>query len=317
MVENHSLREIKASTINTLKSAGIENFMLESKEILKSLLNVSDNDLLLENENARVNLTDKTLEKLHEMLEKRKNGYPLQYLLGEWDFYGLKFFVGEGVLIPRPETELLVELAISHVKANYSNGKVNIADLFSGSGCVGVALTKHLSTINPIEIQMSDINSQAIEPLEINCKSVEISENAFAYLKKNIMLHEVGQGVQPILGSVLDLDILDKFDDESLDVILANPPYISPDEKHLLQRELDFEPDTALFAQDKGYYFYEQTIPLWKKKLKNGGLMAFEVGLGQFKKVCETMQRNELVPQIKSDDSGIERVIYTIKTNVR
>lgn len=301
MVEKHSLREVKASTIATLKSAGIENFMLETKEILKSLLNIDDNDLLLESDKANESLTDENLKKLDEMLEKRINGYPLQYLLGEWDFYGLKFFVGEGVLIPRLETQLLVDLAMSHIK-NLSN-KVQVADLFSGSGCVGVTLAK----------QMFDLNSQNVKTTEINCKSIEISENAFAYLRKNIAFHKVSNNVEAILGSVLDLNIIDKFDDESLDLILANPPYISPSDKHLLQKELDFEPDTALFADGDGYYFYEHTIPLWKKKLKKGGLIAFEVGLGQFEKVCEIMKKNDFIPQVKYDYFEIERIIYAVK----
>lgn len=301
MVEKHSLREIKASTINTLKSADIENFMLEAKEILKSVLNIDDNDLLLESDKAKGNLTDENIKKLNGMLQKRINGYPLQYLLGEWDFYGLKFFVGEGVLIPRPETQLLVELAMSHIKDVSS--KIQIADLFSGSGCVGVTLAK----------QFYNINSQNAKAAEINCKSIEISENAFAYLQENINFHKVSDDVEAILGSVLDSKIIDIFDDESLDLILANPPYISPNDKHLLQKELGFEPDTALFAEDDGYYFYEQTIPLWEKKLKNGGLMAFEVGLGQFEKVCEIMSKNDFIPLIKHDYFGIERIVYTVK----
>lgn len=301
MVEKHSFREVKASTIATLKSAEIENFMLETKEILKSLLNIDDNDLLLESDKANARLTKDNLKKLDEMLEKRTNGYPLQYLLGEWDFYGLKFFVGEGVLIPRLETQLLVDLAVSHIKD--LDNKVHVADLFSGSGCVGVTLAK----------QMCDVNSKNAKTTEINCKSIEISENAFAYLQKNIDFHKVSNNVEAVLGSVLDLNIINRFDDESLDLILANPPYISPNDKHLLQKELDFEPDTALFADGDGYYFYEQTIPVWNKKLKKGGLIAFEVGLGQFEKVCEIMKKNDFIPQVKYDYFEIERIVYALK----
>ena len=134
--------------------------------------------------------------------DMRKTGKPLQYILGSWDFYGRKFFVGEGVLIPRPETELLCDIAIEHLKK--TGGKV--IDLCSGSGCIAVTTA-----------------------LEANVEAVgiEISDKAYGYFLKNIAENKAQKLVTAINGDIFDKDVLDRLADNSLSAVLSNPPYIS------------------------------------------------------------------------------------------
>jgi len=220
------------------------------------------------------------------MLKKRADGYPLQYIIGEWDFFGLTFIVGEGVLIPRPETEKLVELALSHTKSGLC------ADLFSGSGCVGIALAKNSS---------------------IRCSSIEYSEKAFKYLNMNIKSHSVQEKVKGICADVLDFELINSFNDESFELILANPPYIPKKDKVFLQREVLFEPDEALFANENGLYFYNQTLKRWRNKLKPNGMIAFEIGINQHEQVCEIFVNNNFSPKVLKDFAGIERIVYAVK----
>ncbi|MCL2077284.1 MAG: peptide chain release factor N(5)-glutamine methyltransferase [Oscillospiraceae bacterium] len=217
------------------------------------------------------------------LIKRRENGEPLQYILGEWEFYGYNFKVGKGVLIPRPETELLVDLAKEHC-----DRRTIVVDLCAGTGCVGIALAK-----------------------EIKCKviAVEKSEEAIYYLKQNIELNDVSDKVEIIQGDVLKQT-------RSLiknEVVLINSPYLSKQDMQNLQKEVTYEPKMALYGGDDGLDFYRQFFSVWKY-LQYASLFACEVGDGQAEAVCKLMIKIGLNPKIKKDYSGIERVIYAIKT---
>lgn len=233
-------------------------------------------------------ITEAQLAECKDKAKRRKTGEPLQYILGNWDFYGRKFFVGEGVLIPRPETELLCDIAIEHLK----NTGGTAVDLCSGSGCIAVTTA-----------------------LEANVKAVgiEISDKAYGYFLKNIEQNKAERSVTAINRDIFDKDILGRFPDDSLSAVLSNPPYISSADMKTLQKEVTFEPELALFGGEDGLDFYRRLVPLWAEKLAVGGLFAVEIGEEQGQAVSDIFKKAGLTPQIVTDYSGHDRIVSAVK----
>lgn len=192
---------------------------------------------------------------------RRAAGYPLQYILGKWEFYGRTFKVGEGVLIPRPDTETLIDEILTRLEKNTSHG---IIDLCSGSGCIAVTLAKELT-------------GSAVY-------AVELSSEAFPYLVENVRAN--GAEVKLLKGDVMNGALLENFrtsEGEYLDIdcIVSNPPYLTDKEMEELQKEVTFEPEMALYGGNDGLKFYRVIACLWKDLLKKDGLMIFETGTEQ------------------------------------
>lgn len=185
-------------------------------------------------------------------VEKRSSGYPLQYILGEWTFMDIPLFVGEGVLIPRDDTEILVREAIKRVRG-VENPK--IIDLCSGSGAVAIALAK------------------AYPKAEI--LAVELSDKAFSYLKENIKRNAC-ENIKAIKGDVFRL--YEEFSDSGFDAVLSNPPYIKTDIIATLAKEVQHEPKLALDGGKDGMIFYNSIIENWKGKVKRNGFIGVEIG---------------------------------------
>jgi release factor glutamine methyltransferase len=226
------------------------------------------------------------LPALWQDIDRRAAGEPLQYILGEWDFLGLPFRVGPGVLIPRPETELLAQAATEFLQGR-SNPRM--LELCAGSGCVTIATVKMLGTISAY--------------------CLEISDDAIGYLEENIKLNQVQENVQILHGDMLDFRS-NAMLPQALDLIVCNPPYIRTEEIVGLQREVkEHEPALALDGGGDGLVFYRAFAP-WAKLLKPGGMAAFEVGAGQAEDVAALLQSQGLEKIfIKKDYSGIERVV--------
>ena len=279
------IREILSDVICELADNGIENAGFEAREILQAA-GISKMKLLTE-PNAQT--SDETKEKAMAMLRKRLSGYPLQYILGEWEFYGLAFKVGEGVLIPRQDTETAAELCAEFLKAREFSERQTL-DLCAGSGCIGIALAKTCAA-------------------EVLC--VEKSERAFGFLKENITLNSVGDKVTPVLGDIFDENVFGDFGE--FDLIVSNPPYLTDDDMRRLQREVTFEPKTALYGGADGLEFYRKILEIYPKMLKAGGMLAVEIGISQREAVARIFAENGLKPYSEKDLNGIERVIYSIK----
>lgn len=221
-------------------------------------------------------------QRLKELAARRVAGEPLQYLLGEWEFYGLPLKVGPGVLIPRPDTETLVETGLAFLKEKPG---CQVLDLCAGTGCVGLAVEQHAK------------NTPVIYALEKE-------EAAFFYLKENlstyqsriIPLHQDGLNPGP--------------EADHLDLILCNPPYLTGEDMESLQTEVRYEPAGALDGGEDGLDFYRKLTAIWTHRLNPGGLLAYEIGMGQQDAVTEILNR-EGMTQIrwKEDLSGIVRVV--------
>lgn len=221
---------------------------------------------------------------VREMLRRRTAGEPLQYIFGSWEFCGLEFDVGEGVLIPRSDTEILVQVC-----ADYLSGRKGAlaADLCAGSGCVGVALARLCGC---------------------RVTSVELSGRAFGYLERNIAKNNAGALVRPICADVLSGETAQRAG--QFDIIAANPPYLTSGDMQSLQREVRFEPEMALFGGTDGLDFYRALLPLWTTQLNKGGLFAVEIGMGQENDVARIFTQSGIEPQLAKDNSGIYRVVY-------
>lgn len=207
-----------------------------------------------------------TERKIIQFAEKRSDGYPLQYILGEWEFYGYKFRVNENVLIPRPDTETLIEQVLEICRKNNIKSP-KIADLCSGTGCVGITLKK--------QIPAADVYS------------FEISEKAVELIKKNAEINNAE--IHIINGDVCSEKTVNQTG--IFDIAVCNPPYLTQNDMDTLQKEVTFEPSLALFGGEDGLDFYRKITPLWKKALPDGWL-CYEFGFGQHGDVEKILKDN-------------------------
>ena len=185
------------------------------------------------------------MDKILKLVKKSRN-YPVQYIVGNVDFYGYTYKVTKDTLIPRFETEELVENTIKFIKEKF-NTLVDILDIGTGTGCIGITLKQELKDTN---VTISDISKKALKVAKYNKKNLDIN----------------------IIHSNLLSNIHDKYD-----VIISNPPYISYDEK-IMDLVKNNEPHLALYADNNGLYCYEEILKTCKKNLKENFLIAFEIG---------------------------------------
>lgn len=233
-------------------------------------------------------LTGEQERRLEESLCQRMDGRPLQYILGEWDFLSLTLAVGEGVLIPRPDTETLCETAATALRELCEGGAVapRVLDLCAGSGCVGLGL----ASLYPAA----------------QVTAVELSDRAFPFLQKNITRYPRLK-VQAVQADVLEQAA--QFTGP-YGAILSNPPYIPTGALPHLQREVLREPTMALDGAADGLRFYRAIAQTWTAKLAPGGFCAVEVGFDQAPVVKELfraagLERVRAVPDL----AGIDRVV--------
>ena len=219
-------------------------------------------------------------EKLEEGLKKLEEGQPVQYIVGNVDFYDINLLVNKNVLIPRFETEYLVEKTINYAKK--LKEPLDILDIGTGSGAIAITLAKHLNS----KVIATDISEKALEIAQKNAKR----NNTKINFKQSDILKSV-KG---------------KFD-----IIISNPPYISKDET-IDPLVKDNEPSLALYADNKGLYFYEEILKNIKPYLKEKSIIAFEIGMTQSKDITKIAQK--YLPKVKiiteKDLTGKDRYIF-------
>lgn len=279
MVSRYALFEQCRSV---LEEKGIDTARFDTLCIFQDMLG-ERNPILVTDKNKDV--SPELSDKIMEIVRRRSESYPLQYLLGEWEFYGYPFKVGEGVLIPRPDTETLIEQTLA-VCRQTGNKSPKIIDLCSGSGCIAVTLKKELP--------------------EAEVFAVEISDAAIKYLKQNVELNNAD--ITIIQGDVLDEKLQQSLLD--FDIIVSNPPYLTGEEMKELQIEVAFEPELALFGGNDGLGFYRRLTVMWKNSLKTGGYLLYEFGMGQHSAVSEILAENDFTDiTLQKDAGGIIRTI--------
>lgn len=278
------LKQAKNDTIQILNFAKdylkrneILDSELEAKYIVSFVLGLSFPNLFLKKD---FKVSAGQHKKISRMLKKRTKGVPLQYIFKQQEFYGIKFFVDKRVLIPRIETELLVEMALE-LAQEFESPK--ILDLCTGSGCIAVAVKKNMHNAN---VYASDKSKKALR-----------------VAKKNALANDVD--IEFYQSDLLE-DINNTFD-----IIVSNPPYINKEDYYMLDKKvLDFEPKIALFGGDDGMDFIEEIIVNAKDKLNEKGYMLFEIGYDQKAVTCSRLEKQGYC-DIKSfsDYSGFDRII--------
>ena len=274
------LKDLYLKLRGILSEAGIEAPELEARLLIEGATGMNRASQIA---NSNSEISGEIQEKLISMAQKRAEHLPLQYILGKWSFMGFELKVGEGVLIPRDDTEVLVGLCLDYLKA--SDGKTAL-DLCAGSGAVSVALYK---------LANADVTA------------VELSDKAYNFLLENIK----GTNIKPHKGDIFEC--YRDFEAKSFDLIASNPPYIKTDEIETLQTEVGYEPKTALDGGADGLDFYRAIVELWTPLLKSGGAMAFELGEGQAEYVGGLMADHGYI-NIKTakDLGGTDRAIIGI-----
>ncbi len=260
-----------------LQRSNVPNYQNEARWIFESVFNCGREYLVFhaddETDSAKMaEFTDK--------INRRASGEPVQYVIGSWDFYGESFEVGEGVLIPRPETELLVDFALDYLKEFQ---KPVVFDLCAGSGCIGLSVAKKRPDANVI--------------------LVEKSHEAFSYLEKNLK-NSGCVNARLICGDILGG--FDAFDLPKPDLILSNPPYIESDDINGLQSEVHYEPLMALDGGKDGFAFYSAIAECW---LPCCGAVAVECGEGQADSIKSLFSVMFADTYSITDFNGIERVV--------
>ena len=261
-----------------LYNSGISSPKQNVETILAHTLNIKRLDIYLQLERK---FSGKKLEIVFIIISRRKDNEPLQYILGETEFYGYTIKVDKSVLIPRPETELLVERIIAE-----ENDIKNILEIGTGSGALVIALAKKM---NGIVIDATDI-----------------SEDALRIAEQNTILNQVDINI--FKSDIFD-NVLNKYD-----LIISNPPYISlTDYKQLPVEIKDFEPRSALQADDNGLFFYNKILQKAKDHLTESGKIYFEIGYDQAKKITEIAKKNRFSNiKVFKDLNGFDRIVRII-----
>lgn len=273
--------------VDKIKGRQYGNPVLEATLLLGKLLNV---DKVYIYTHGKEEVSEDIVDKFMEMIEKRAKGYPIQYIINGKEFMGLDFYVEEGVLIPRPDTEILVEYLLRYIDDKYGNNRIEVLDIGIGSGAIGISIAYYRKNAIVYGVDTNDI------PLKV----ANINKNRYNLDNVNIIKSNLFENI-------------DK--DKKFHIIASNPPYIPKKELDTLQTEVkDFEPIAALYGGEDGLDYYRKIIPESKRHLVKEGLLIFEIGFDQSIQV-KNMMKDEGFKNIKTlkDLQGLDRVVLGIK----
>lgn len=265
------LSEALSALTKALRPIANTEAALEARLILAHILSIPAGMLPLRSGEA---MSAAQEEQLSEILSRRLKHEPLQYIVGEWDFMGLPFYVRQGALIPRPDTEILAENAIALARERHYSTAL---DMCCGTGCIGISLAK----LGGLQVTASDISPFCIALTK---------ENA---ARNGVQLHALtGSYFEPVTGAY--------------DLIVCNPPYIRASDFGALQQEVRYEPRLALYGGEDGLDAYRILAAQYRKYLREGGAMLLEVGIGQTADVAELLGTDT---EFFYDYGGVARVV--------
>lgn len=270
-------------TRTRLKKAGIESAQLEAREILCYAADKTREQFYRD---MALYVSGELERRVDTLVQRRLSGEPVAYIIGEWEFYGLTLDVSGDVLIPRMDTEMLVERTI--LRARAAGEEARVLDLCAGSGCVGLAVASNVP----------------------DCRVVlaELSEGALRICKQNIRRTDMNARVTSVCVDALEPPSSTLWD---FDVVACNPPYIPTGDIDALDVSVrDYEPRMALDGGTDGLEFYRQIASKWKNAIRLGGALIFEVGVSQASEVEKIMAENGFENiQTTADTQGIWRVV--------
>jgi len=270
--------EVLQATTAYFKKHNVENPRLNAEHLLAHVLGRKRIELYLEFERV---LTESELAPLRNLVKRRSEGEPLQHLLGTTEFCGLTFICDGRAMVPRPETEELVEFLKSEIR----NPKSAILDVGTGSGVIALSLA---AKFPEAEILAVDISDDALALARENAARLKLQDQA-RFLKSNLL-----ENVE-----------------EAFDLIIANLPYISMQDRHTLSREVSHDPEIALFAGARGVELVRELIAQAPSQLRPGGLLALEIGIGQSETLFSALaEKNYRDIYSKNDYSGVTRFLF-------
>ncbi len=285
------LKEILDKTTAFFKDKKIETPRLDAELLLSHGLKLDRIQLYLRFDQP---MKEDELAVLRELVRRRASGEPVAYILGYRDFFKYRFEVNSSVLIPRPETEHIIEEVLSWAKT--SENKMGILDLGSGSGCIGLSLLKEFPHARLVSVDMSE---QALAVAQRNAQALEVSDRVR-------FVHADAAQWEVVLSAYKEWTGQDK-----VDVLVSNPPYIAIEDPQVEENVRKFEPSMALFAEDKGLALLKSWSQLYGSHLNTPGLMLMEMGMGQGAAMREHFQNLKIFNEINviKDLSGHDRVI--------
>ena len=257
----NTVQEILQKNYKDLLNHNIQTAKIDSEVILANILNTTRINLITKQDIA---LNKEQEDLFSKLVERRKQKEPVAYILNKKEFWNENYFVDKRVLIPRPETEILIELLLKKIKDK--NKAYKVLDLGCGSGCLLISFLKEMH------------KSQGM--------GVDISSNALEVAKKNIELHNLNNRAKLMRLDLLTLHTKDKFD-----VIFSNPPYLSSSDYAKLSEDVkNFEPKQALVGGFNGVLYYKKIIALAQSALKKNGYLALELGDRQYRTISKLLQ---------------------------
>lgn len=285
-----TFKECYDFAVSQFEKAGNDDARFDASALMQFVFDLDRGELHM---CADTQAPEGDVETFRNFIDERISGTPLQYIIGEWDFYDYTFKVGEGVLIPRPETEILVTEALKYLsKSEFEDGVAPVVyDLCAGSGCVGISIGKSFPKARVFEF--------------------EKSPDAYRYLLKNIASN-AADNVAALEADVLTGEysgLVSVSVPKTADVIVSNPPYICSAELAGLQREVQREPAMALDGGEDGLVFYRAIADLWISRLNPGGLLLVECGEDQAEKIERIFSICGVQTFKICDFAGIYRVV--------
>lgn len=258
---------------------------IETQILISHSLNLSKTKLI---SNALIELNENEINKIETLINRRLNFEPIAYITNKKEFYGVDFYVNNSVLIPRVETEEIIDLIKEYInkKIDKKNKKFSICDIGAGCGNISITLKKLFENADITAIEISE---KAIQVIKKNCENILQNKNSI---------------------NIINADALSFIVKNKFDIIVSNPPYVALKDKDNLQRDLNFEPENALYSGYDGMDFYRNFFNIIDRYLKYSGAFFFEIGFNQGKElinICESF--NIKNAEIKKDLSGKDRFL--------
>ena len=258
---------------------------IETQILISYSLNLNKTKLI---SNALIELNENEINKIETLINRRLNFEPIAYITNKKEFYGIDFYVNNSVLIPRVETEEIIDLIKEYInkKIDKKNKKFSVCDIGAGCGNIAITLKKLFENADITAIEISE---KAMQVIKKNCENILQNKN---------------------LINIINADALSFTPKNKFDIIVSNPPYVALKDKDNLQRDLNFEPENALYSGYDGIDFYRNFFNIIDRYLKYNGAFFFEIGFNQGKElinICESFNIKNV--EIKKDLSGKDRFL--------
>lgn len=282
------LKEVFEKSVQFFKDKKIETARLDAELLIAHALKIERVQIYVKYE---LPLKEDEVSLCREAIRRRSSGEPVAYIIGEKGFYGLTFKVGAGVLIPRPETETIVEEALLFIQLKKIENP-RVLDLGAGTGCIGLSILKNMNTASLVSVEKSP---EAHKYLAENTANLKTETRAATVLSDIEQLHF------PELGS--------------FDIVVSNPPYIAIGDADVEENVKKFEPNSALYAEEKGLYFIKSWINKSIEVLKKEGLLLFEIGGTQGEQVRRFAEDKKIFSEVRiiKDLSGLDRTLECVR----